>query len=179
MSNAKNIGRAGPSKGQPGAPGPSKGQAAAGAQKAPGPAGPGGPKAPAGAPVSKAPYGGRPAAGPVEVAPLFRHIDWLAAALAFAIVGTVYYLSLAPELTLEDSGESATGSFYAGIPHPPGYPVWTIYSWLWTVLVPVGNMAWRVALAEAFAGATACGLMALLVSRGGSMLMEGIEECGA
>ena len=70
--------RAGPSKGQPGAPGPSKGQAAAGAQKAPGPAGPGGPKAPAGAPVSKAPYGGRPAAGPVEAAPLFRHIDWLA-----------------------------------------------------------------------------------------------------
>jgi len=176
MSNAKNIGRAGPSKGQPGAPGPSKGQPAAGAQKAPGPAGPGGPKAPAGAAVSKAPYGARPAAVPVEVAPLFRRIDWLAAALAFAIVGTVYYLSLAPELTLEDSGELVTGSFYAGIPHPPGYPVWTIYSWLWTVLVPVGNMAWRVALAEAFAGATACGLMALLVSRGGSMLMEGIEE---
>jgi len=110
------------------------------------------------------------------VAPLFRRIDWLAAALAFVIVGVVYYLCLAPELTLEDSGELVTGSLYAGIPHPPGYPVWTIYSWLWTVLVPVGNYAWRVGLAEAFAGATACGLMALMVSRGSSMLMEGIEE---
>ncbi len=137
---------------------------------------PGAPKAPAAAPVSKAPQGVRPPAGAPEVAPLFRRIDWLAAALAFAIVGIVYYLSLAPELTLEDSGELVTGSFYAGIPHPPGYPVWTIYSWLWTVLVPVGNLAWRVGLAEAFAGATACGLMALLVSRGSSMLMEGIEE---
>ena len=79
-------------------------------------------------------------------------------------------------MTLEDSGELVTGSYYAGIPHPPGYPVWTIYSWLWTVLVPYGNPAWRVALAEAFAGAAASGLIALLVSRGGSMLMEGIEE---
>ena len=40
------------------------------------------------------------------------------------------------------AGELITGSMYAGIPHPPGYPVWTIYSWLWTVLVPWGNPAW-------------------------------------
>jgi len=165
MTNAKNSGRAGAGgpKGQPGAP-------AAGTQKAPGPAASGAPKAAA------ATQGARPSAPAAPVAPLFRRIDWLAAALAFAIVGVVYYLSLAPELTLEDSGELVTGSFYAGIPHPPGYPVWTIYSWLWTVLVPFGNMAWRVALAEAFAGAAACGLMALLVSRGSSMLMEGIED---
>ncbi|MGA2656972.1 MAG: DUF2723 domain-containing protein [Verrucomicrobiota bacterium] len=171
MTNGKNSGRAGAgaSKGQPATP-------AAGTPKAPGPAASGAPKAGAAASAPKAAQGARPPAVPAHVPPLFRRIDWLAAALAFAIVGVVYYLSLAPELTLEDSGELVTGSFYAGIPHPPGYPVWTIYSWLWTVLVPVGNMAWRVALAEAFAGATACGLMALLVSRGSSMLMEGIEE---
>jgi len=29
----------------------------------------------------------------------------------------------------------ATGSYYAGVPHPPGYPVWTVYSWLFTCLV--------------------------------------------
>ena len=164
MTNGKNSGRADASKGRP----------AAGAQKTPGPAAPSAPKA--AAPAPKGPQGGAPSPAPAQVAPLFRRIDWLAAALAFAIVGVVYYMSLAPELTLEDSGELVTGSFYAGIPHPPGYPVWTIYSWLWTVLVPFGNMAWRVGLAEAFAGATACGLMALLVSRGSSMLMEGIEE---
>src|ERR1041384_6111089 len=117
-----------------------------------------------------------PAAVPLEVAPLFRRIDWLTLVLTFVVVFTVYSLTLAPELTLEDSGELVTGSYYAGIPHPPGYPVWTIYSWLWTVLVPVGNPAWRVALAEAFLGSVACGLVSLLVSRGSSMLMEGIEE---
>ncbi len=113
---------------------------------------------------------------PIKIPPLFRRIDWITLLLTFAVVWVVYFLTVAPELTLEDSGELVTGSMYAGIPHPPGYPVWTIYSWLWTVLVPVGNPAWRVALAEAFAGALACGFLSLLVSRGSSMFMESIEE---
>jgi tetratricopeptide (TPR) repeat protein len=115
-------------------------------------------------------------APPPNVAPLFRRIDWLTLLLTFGVVWVVYFLTLAPELTLEDSGELVTGSLYAGIPHPPGYPVWTIYSWLWTVLVPWGNPAWRVALAEAFLGALACGLLSLMVSRGSSMFIESIEE---
>jgi hypothetical protein len=40
----------------------------------------------------------------------------------------------------------------------------------------VSNIAFRVALGSAFAGAVACGFLGLLVSRGSSMLMEGIEE---
>ena len=112
----------------------------------------------------------------VHVPPLFRKLDWLALAITFGVVWTVYLLTLAPELTLEDSGELVTGAFYAGIPHPPGYPVWTIYSWLWTTLLPIGNMAWRVSVGQAFSGAMACGLLALMVSRGSSMFMEGIEE---
>src|SRR5260221_1685108 len=106
----------------------------------------------------------------------FRRVGWRAFLLAFACVWIGYYLTLAPEVTLEDSGDLATGSFYAGIPHPPGYPVWTIYTWLWTVLLPIKNIAWRVALAEATGGALATGLLGLLVSRGSSLLIEGIEE---
>ena len=117
-----------------------------------------------------------PASAPAPVPPLFRKIDWLTFAITFGIVWTVYLLTLAPELTLEDSGELVTGAFYAGIPHPPGYPVWTIYSWLWTALLPIGNMAWRVSVGQAFSGAMACGLLSLLVCRGSSMFMEGIEE---
>ena len=120
-----------------------------------------------------------PVAAPLPVPPLFRTIDWLALAITFGVVWTVYLLTLAPELTLEDSGELVTGAFYAGIPHPPGYPVWTIYSWLWTTLLPIGNMAWRVSVGQAFSGAMACGLLALMVSRGSSMFMEGIEDLKA
>jgi len=124
--------------------------------------------APAAAPVAAAPSG--------PVAPLFRRIDWWTALLAFAVVWVVYYLTLAPQVTLEDSGELTTASYWAGIPHPPGYPFWTIYTWLWTVLVPFKNIAWRVELAEASTAAMACGAIALMVSRGSSMLMESIEE---
>jgi tetratricopeptide (TPR) repeat protein len=136
------------------------------------------PPAAAGAEQPKAPNPADAAAAappPEKVPPLFRRIDWLAMLLTFGIVWIAFLLTVAPELTLEDSGELCTGSFYAGIPHAPGYPVWSIYSWLWTVILPVGNVAWRVAVGEATAGAFACGLLALMVSRGSSMLMEGIE----
>jgi len=86
-----------------------------------------------------------------------------------------YLWTLSPDLTLEDSGELATASMYAGVPHPPGYPVWTVYSWLFTKL-PISNIAYRVGLSSAFAGALACGLVALMVSRGSSMMIEGISD---
>ncbi|MEY2411268.1 MAG: hypothetical protein QOF48_3938 [Verrucomicrobiota bacterium] len=113
--------------------------------------------------------------GPIIVAPLFRRIDWLSFAVTALFTFIGYWWTLAPDLTLEDCGELATASKYAGIPHPPGYPVWTLYSWLFTLL-PISNIAYRVALSSAVAGALSCGLVALMVSRGGSMIMEGISD---
>ena len=127
-------------------------------------------------PAKAAPARPSPAVPAAPLPPLFRRLDWLASLLAFGTVWIIYFLTLAPEQTLEDSGELCTGAFYAGIPHPPGYPFWTVYAWLWTKLLPWGNVAWRVEVGEATAAAMACGLVALMVSRGSSMLMEGIEE---
>jgi tetratricopeptide (TPR) repeat protein len=117
---------------------------------------------------------GAPLTGPVP--PLFRRVDWITALIATVIVFIGYYYTLAPDVTLEDSGELAVGSYYAGVPHPPGYPVWTIYTWLFTVIFPFSNVAWRVALSSAVAGAISCGLLALIVSRGSSMMIEGVAE---
>src|SRR6266513_5117047 len=108
--------------------------------------------------------------------PLFRKIDWVTFCLTTLLVFIGYFLTLAPDLTLEDSGQFARGSLYASVPHPPCYPVWTLFTWLFTVLAPVSNIAWRVALASAVAGALACGLIALIASRGSSMILEGIED---
>jgi tetratricopeptide (TPR) repeat protein/phage shock protein PspC (stress-responsive transcriptional regulator) len=110
------------------------------------------------------------------VPPLFRRTDWWTFGITTLVVLIGYFYTLAPDLTLEDSGELAVGSFYAGVPHPPGYPVWTLYSWLFTVLVPFSNVAWRVALSSAVAGALSCGLVGLLASRGTSLILEGIDE---
>lgn len=108
--------------------------------------------------------------------PMFRGADWLSFAITTLGMFLAYMYTLAPDLTLQDSGELAVGSYYAGVPHPPGYPVWTVYTWLFTVLLPFSNIAWRVAVSSAVAGALTCGLVAIMVSRGSSMLMEGIGE---
>ena len=64
-------------------------------------------------PVAKKPTSAAPAApmptGPVP--PLFRKIDWLTFCLTLVLVFIGYLLTISPDLTLEDSGELATGSF--------------------------------------------------------------------
>ncbi|MGD0813395.1 MAG: hypothetical protein ABSA83_07305, partial [Verrucomicrobiota bacterium] len=70
---------------------------------------------PAQAPVPAADTGA-PLAAQGPIPPLFRRIDWWTLAVAFAVVWTVYFITLAPEVTLEDSGELVTGSYWAGIP---------------------------------------------------------------
>ena len=47
----------------------------------------------------------------VKVPPLFRRVDWLTALVTFTVIGVVYFLTMAPQVTLEDSGELVTGSF--------------------------------------------------------------------
>src|SRR5947207_14147864 len=98
-------------------------------------------------PVKPAPSASGPVppakAPPVKVPPLFRNIDWLTFAITTLFTFIGYYLTLAPQVTLEDSGELATASMYAGVTHPPGYPVWTIYTWLFTVLFSVSYSASR------------------------------------
>ena len=131
------------------------------------------PTAPSSAPAAPNP---EPAAPAVKLPPLFRPIDWLAFAITFIASFLGYLYTIAPDLTLQDSGELAVGSMYAGVPHPPGYPVWTIYTWIFTKIIPFGNIAWRVGISSAFAGALSCGLLTLIVSRGSSMFIESIAE---
>src|SRR5438067_5665017 len=83
--------------------------------------------------------------------PFFQSVDWLSFGLTTAIALAIYLFTLAPEVTLESQGIFVTGAFYAGVSRPPGYPLWTLYAWLFTVLLPVSNVAWRVAVSSAVA----------------------------
>jgi tetratricopeptide (TPR) repeat protein len=128
------------------------------------------PKPGRGTPVNPA------AAAPEEAGRFFRPVDWVTFGASTLIILLAYLWTLAPDLTLEDCGELAVGSFYAGVPHAPGYPVWTVYSWLFTVLLPFSNIAWRVAVSSAVAAALASGMLGMMVSRGSTMILEGIPE---
>lgn len=108
----------------------------------------------------------------------FRPRDWWAAAITFGVTLLAYFFTLAPTVTLEDSGELAVASDYLGVPHPPGYPIWTLVTWIfqllfhWVKYNGHPNPAWSVGLASAVAGAGACGLLALLISRSGGDMVR-------
>ena len=59
----------------------------------------------------------------------FRRIDWWAFWIVSLVTLAVYVHTLAPTVTLEDSGELAVASDYLGVPHPPGDPSWTLITW--------------------------------------------------
>jgi thioredoxin-like negative regulator of GroEL len=114
--------------------------------------------------------------------PFFRRADWIACIVTFLVALAVYTLTLAPTVTLEDSGELIVASDYLGVPHPPGYPIWTLLTWAFQwVFHPVTyhghpNPAWAVNFFSAFAGALACGILALLVSRSGMGLLRSLKK---
>lgn len=112
--------------------------------------------------------------GPLSTAAPGRrldHADWISFGVTALLAFAVYLATLAPSVTLELSGAFTTGAMYAGVPFSGGYPVWTIYSWLFIHLVPISNVAWRVNLSSAVATAVACGLIALSVSHTGKTVL--------
>ena len=103
----------------------------------------------------------------------FRTEDWLAAAFTFLLSAVAFIYYLAPEVTLQDSGELVTGAFTFGVPHPPGYPLWAFLGWVWSnFLVPFGNPAWRIGLMSAITGASLVGVLTVLMTRSTRMLLN-------
>ena len=83
-------------------------------------------------------------------------------AAAFLIPFLVYLFTLAPTVTNEDSGDLVTSAYILGIPHPPGYPLYTMLGKLFTY-IPFGSIAWRVNLMSAFFASLAVSLFFLLL----------------
>ncbi len=108
--------------------------------------------------------------------PPSRGRDLLAFFPVFALSLGVYTAGLPPSITLEDAGELVVAADYLGVPHPPGYPLWTLLAWFFQwILHPLRfhgqpNPAWAVAFASSVFGALACGLVAVLLRRGAAAL---------
>ena len=126
-----------------------------------------------------------PADGGAETRRFFRRVDWAACWTVLAVALGVYTWTLAPTVTLEDAGELIVAADYLGVPHPPGYPIWTLGSWLFQRVFGFmtfhghPNPAWGVNFFSAVTGAAACALLALLVSRGGADLLRRIPRFDA
>ncbi|NJN97746.1 MAG: DUF2723 domain-containing protein, partial [Anaerolineales bacterium] len=77
----------------------------------------------------------------------------------------LYLATLAPSVVtiFDDSLEFQLVTYQLGIAHPTGYPLYTLLGKLFTLIVPVGNIAYRVNLMSAFFGAATVAVVYLLV----------------
>ncbi len=84
------------------------------------------------------------------------------ASLLFFISFGIYLKTLCPTITFADSGELITASYFLGIPHPPGSPLYCLLGRLFTFL-PFGSIAYRVNLMSAFFASLTVVLIYLIV----------------
>src|SRR6266516_6490068 len=90
-------------------------------------------------------------------------VELLCTGTVFLIALLLYSWTLAPTVTLTDSGELIVVARGLGIAHPPGVPLWIILAHL-ASLVPFGNVAQRINFSSAFFAALACATLTLVVA---------------
>jgi tetratricopeptide (TPR) repeat protein len=106
-----------------------------------------------------------PAANPLAS---FR-VRLICAAFVFVAAITLYVATLAPTVTLVDSGELMLAARTLGVAHPPGFPLYVLLAHVFTWL-PVGSVAARVNFASALFAALAAMMLTLAVAE---MLLAG------
>lgn len=110
-------------------------------------------------------------------APIAREdsaVLWVALVI-FAGALAVYAFTLAPTVTLVDSGELIVAAWSAGVPHPPGFPLYTMLAHLATRL-PVGEVAARVNFASALFAALAAAVVGVSAAQ---LVRPRIQKPGA
>jgi hypothetical protein len=93
-------------------------------------------------------------------------IQWIRAktnliiAITLALSSLALYVrTAAPTVLTADSGEFQFVPYIAGIAHPTGYPLYTMLGWLWSHVLPFGEVAYRMNLFSALWAAIAVTLL--------------------
>lgn len=92
-----------------------------------------------------------------------RDLAWAGAAALIA--GLVYAFTACRTIFTGDSPELAAAAACFGVPHPPGYPLYTLLTGLWVHLFPLARRAFAANLASGLHAAFAVGLLFLLLRR--------------
>jgi hypothetical protein len=93
-------------------------------------------------------------------------LQWLRAKTNLIIAMTLalsslalYVRTAAPTVLTADSGEFQFVPYMAGIAHPTGYPLYTMLGWLWSHVLPFGEVAYRMNLFSVLWAAVAVTLL--------------------
>jgi len=93
---------------------------------------------------------------------LSSRAELLCAATVFVVGLLLYSWTLAPTVTLVDSGELIVVAHGLGVAHPPGFPLWVMLAHL-ASLLPFGNVAVRINFSSALFAALASAVLTLVV----------------
>src|ERR1700730_15946393 len=93
----------------------------------------------------------------------FSRAELFCAGIVFLVALLLYCWTLAPTVTLTDSGELIVVARGLGVAHPPGVPLWIILAHL-ASLVPLGSVAARVNFSSALFAALACAMLTFVVA---------------
>jgi hypothetical protein len=95
----------------------------------------------------------------------------VAAAVAFAAAMACYVSSLPLQVGHGDTAEFQTVPYILGIAHPTGFPAFTLAGWVFSHLVAVSTVAWRMnAFAAICTALTAAGVVLLATALGADTL---------
>ena len=95
--------------------------------------------------------------------PVFSRAGLVCAGSVFLAALLLYIRTLAPTVTLTDSGELIVVAHGLGVAHPPGVPLWVMLAHL-ASLVPLGNVAVRINFSSALFAALASAMLTLVVA---------------
>ena len=90
---------------------------------------------------------------------------------------TIYAITLAPSVPGGDSGELIAAAYTGGVPHPPGYPLYTLLAWGMSG-IPFGEVAFRVNALSALLDALAAGVLCCAVARWSRSVGAGLLAAG-
>lgn len=93
---------------------------------------------------------------------MLKKVDF-ALSIGLGFLAFFFYLStLAPTLLFADGGEFQFVPYLLGISHPTGYPLYLLFGWFWSHLLPWGDVAFRMNLLSALWGGITVGLLYLV-----------------
>ncbi|MDO8734210.1 MAG: DUF2723 domain-containing protein, partial [Elusimicrobiota bacterium] len=92
----------------------------------------------------------------------------------FLIGFSTYLYTLYPSVSpFRDAGDLTASVFTLGIAHPPGYPVYVILGKIWTILIPFGNIGYRLNLFSAFTSSLTVIMVYFILKREKVKRLEG------
>ncbi|MBN1458736.1 MAG: DUF2723 domain-containing protein, partial [Armatimonadetes bacterium] len=99
---------------------------------------------------------------------------WLCSGVAFLLLFLLYLRTVAPTVVDQDSGELVAAAHVLGIPHPTGYPLWTLLARGFDLLPIGGTSGYRVAVLSAFSTAAAGALLCWVTIAATGALLPGL-----